>query len=86
MLVRPGTFQDNTPAEFLLGVPNIRLELLFLLPDEPLPDTLPDHDLLLNGIGYSSASRPLLERMIPWLATLATSCSQPPRACAENLA
>ena len=68
MLVRPGTFQDNTPAEFLLGVPNIRLELLFLLPDEPLPDTLPDHDLLLNGVGYSSASRPLLERMIPWLA------------------
>ena len=67
MLVRPGTFQDNTPAEFLLGVPDIRLELLFLMPDEPLPACVPEHDLLLNGIGYSSASRPLLDRMMSWL-------------------
>ncbi len=68
VLLQPGTFQENTPIEFLVEQANIRLELLFLLPEESLPERLPEHDVLLVGIGYSESSVDLLTRMIPWLA------------------
>ncbi|MBY0611486.1 MAG: hypothetical protein K2P80_04820 [Beijerinckiaceae bacterium] len=70
MLVQPGTFHDNMPIEFLLETPArpVELELLYLLPDEPLPAAVPAHDLMIVGIGYSSASEALLLRLRDWLA------------------
>lgn len=69
MLVRPGTFHDNMPIEFLLESPAqpVELELLYLLPEEALPAAVPAHDLLIVGIGYSSTSEALLLRLRDWL-------------------
>ena len=70
MLVQPGTFHDNMPIEFLLEQTTlpVQLEIFYLLPDEALPQAVPEHDLLVVGIGYSSASEALLERMSIWMA------------------
>ncbi len=67
-LMQPGTFQENTPVEFLIENTQIQLEILYILPDQPLPETIPEHDVMLVGIGYTEASKALLERMIPWVA------------------
>ncbi len=67
-LMQPGTFQENTPVEFLIENTQIQLEILYILPNAPLPETIPDHDVMLVGIGYTEAGKALLERMIPWVA------------------
>ncbi len=68
LLLQPGTFHDNTPVEFLIEQHPVQLELLYLMPDAPLPATVPEHDILFVGIGYSEPSKMLLERLVPWLA------------------
>jgi glutathione synthase/RimK-type ligase-like ATP-grasp enzyme len=68
VLMQPGTFQENTPVEFLVENTLIQLEILYILPDSPLPEIIPEHDVMLIGIGYTEASHALLERMIPWVA------------------
>jgi hypothetical protein len=67
-LMQPGTFQENTPVEFLVENSKIQLEILYILPDSPLPDTVPEHDVMMIGIGYTQISHALLVRMIPWVA------------------
>ena len=56
----PGDFMANTPLEFLLEGSDVSLDMLYLLPGEPLPDDIPEHDLAFVAIGESEASRPLL--------------------------
>lgn len=67
-LMQPGTFQENTPIEFLIENTLIQLEILYILPDSPLPKIIPEHDVMIVGIGYTEASHALLERMRPWVA------------------
>ncbi len=67
-LMQPGTFQENTPIEFLIENAQVQLEILYILPNAPLPENIPDHDVMLIGIGYTEESHALLERMIPWVA------------------
>ncbi len=69
MFVAPGEIMANVPVQFLLEGSGIRLDLLFLLPGEPLPAPVPDHDLALVGIGESDASRALLESLPAALGT-----------------
>jgi len=80
MLMQPGTFQDNTPIEFLLESSEIELELLYLDPGVALPAELPAHDLLMVGIGSSQSSRGLLESMEPWLASFGRPVLNQPSA------
>jgi glutathione synthase/RimK-type ligase-like ATP-grasp enzyme len=56
----PGDFMTNTPLEFLLEGSDVTLDLLYLLPGEPLPRDVPEHDLAFIAIGESEASQPLL--------------------------
>jgi hypothetical protein len=44
-LVSPGDLMANTPLDFLTMHADIRLDLLFVLPDQPLPPVIPDHDI-----------------------------------------
>ncbi len=67
-LMQPGTFQENTPVEFLIETTTIQLEILYILPNGPLPENIPAHDIMLVGIGYTQNSHAILERMIPWVA------------------
>ena len=44
-LVGPGDLMTNTPLDFLTNYLDVRLDLLFVLPDRPLPPVIPDHDV-----------------------------------------
>ena len=56
----PGDFMANTPLEFLLEGSDTTLDMLYVLPGEPLPREIPEHDLAFVAIGESEASQPLL--------------------------
>ncbi len=60
-LVSPGDLMTNTPLDFLTNFLNVRLDLLYLLPDRPLPSVIPDHDVAFFAIG--EVNPPELQRL-----------------------
>jgi len=60
----PGDFMVNTPVEFLLEGSAVELDLLYLVPGEPLPAFIPEHDVAFIAIAESEANRPLLQMML----------------------
>jgi glutathione synthase/RimK-type ligase-like ATP-grasp enzyme len=60
VLMGPGDFMANTPIEFLLQASNIAAHVQYLTPDQPLPDQVPDHDVLFVAIAQCDANAPLL--------------------------
>jgi hypothetical protein len=60
-LVGPGDLMTNTPLDFLTNHLNIRLDLLYILPDRPLPAVIPEHDVAFFAIG--EANPPELDRL-----------------------
>jgi hypothetical protein len=46
----PGNFLANTPLEFLLGGSSVTLDMVYVLPGQPLPHPLPEHDVALVAI------------------------------------
>lgn len=67
-LMGPGDMLDNTPLEFLIEHSDIRLDLVFLLPDQTLPEEIPEHDVVMVAIGESDKNRPLLAQAQAMLA------------------
>ncbi len=59
----PGDFMVNTPVEFLLEGSAVQLDSLYLLPGEPLPPFIPEHDVAFVAIAESEDNRPLLQFM-----------------------
>lgn len=62
-LMTAGDFMANAPLEFLVESGEIALDALYLPPGEPLPERLPDHDVLIVAIAESDQHRPLLENL-----------------------
>ncbi|MBW8076617.1 MAG: RimK family alpha-L-glutamate ligase [Gallionella sp.] len=62
-LMTPGDLMTNTPLDFLLEDSDIALDILYVAPHLPFPNTLPEHDVLIVAIGESDETRPLLERL-----------------------
>lgn len=60
VLMGPGDFMANTPIEFLLQTSDIAAQVQYVTPDLPLPEQVPDHDVLLVAIAQSDANAPLL--------------------------
>jgi hypothetical protein len=50
-LVGPGDLMTNTPLDFLTNHLNVRLDLLYVLPDHKLPPVIPDHDVAFFALG-----------------------------------
>ena len=50
-LSAPGDLMVNTPLDFITNEIDVRLDLLYLLPDQPLPRAIPDHDVAFFAIG-----------------------------------
>ncbi|MEA2737160.1 MAG: hypothetical protein QOH05_467 [Acetobacteraceae bacterium] len=50
-VVGPGDLMANTPLDFLTNHLNVRLDLLYVLPDCPLPPVIPDHDVAFFALG-----------------------------------
>jgi hypothetical protein len=64
----PGDISSNTPIDFLLQGSNSILYSLYMVPGQPLPDPLPDHDIAIVIVGESDRVRPILaqiEDLIP---------------------
>lgn len=62
-IMAPGDLMTNAPLAFLTQGSQVTLRMLYLLPGEPLPTQLPEHDLAYIAISESSASRGLLEQL-----------------------
>lgn len=62
-LMGAGDMTDNTPLDYLIEDADIRLDMLFILPDQPLPDVIPDHDVAIVALGESSKNLATLSRM-----------------------
>jgi hypothetical protein len=62
-LMTSGDLMANTPLDFLLGDSDIALDMLYVGAHLPIPDTLPDHDVLFIAISESDETRPLLEKL-----------------------
>jgi glutathione synthase/RimK-type ligase-like ATP-grasp enzyme len=60
VIMGPGDLMANTPIEFLVEDSDVELQLLYLTADGPLPESVPDHDVMLVGVGESDANQPLL--------------------------
>ncbi len=62
-LMAPGDFMANTPLEFLLEQSDIALDALYLTPERPLPEALPEHDVAFVAVAESDANLPLLQML-----------------------
>jgi hypothetical protein len=78
----PGNFMANTPLEFLVSGSEIGLETLYLMPGEPLPQSLPPHDVLFGHrrIGLRRTCWP--SWAAPWTAGIRRCSTTPCTRCA----
>ena len=87
-MMAPGDMLDNTPIEFIVDSSDIRLDVLYLLPGQELPDLIPDHDLVMVAIGDSDKNKPLLLGLDNWLTNWPRSVLNQPmkiRNCAREM-
>ncbi len=56
----PGDLAQNNALEFLVEGSDIRLDMLYVRPGQPLPATLPEHDLAMVAVCETDGNRPLL--------------------------
>jgi len=59
----PGNFLANTPLEFLLCGSNVTLDMVYVLPGQPLPQPLPEHDVALVAITELEENQALLREI-----------------------
>jgi hypothetical protein len=62
-IMAPGDLMANAPLPFLFENSDIALEMLYLMPGEPLPDQLPAHDVAFIAISDSSQMHDLLAQL-----------------------
>jgi hypothetical protein len=60
-LVGPGDLMVNTPLDFITNAIGVRLDLLYVLPDRPLPAVIPEHDVAF--FAQSEADPETLDRL-----------------------
>jgi hypothetical protein len=63
-LATPGDLMVNTPLDFITRFLNVRLDLLYLLPNAALPKDIPDHDIAFVA---SSAADPVILARLKYL-------------------
>ncbi len=63
LFVAPGDIATNVPVSFLLMHSDVTLDVVYLLPGQPLPDHLPEHDLAMVGMCESDANAEFLDQM-----------------------
>ena len=62
-IMGPGDLMANTPIECLLEGTDVALDIVYVTRECALPDTLPDHDVLMVCVGENDDNRPLLDRL-----------------------
>ena len=72
-LLSPGDLTENNVVEFLVEGSDIVLDMLYVGPGIPLPERLPEHDVVMVAVSESDRNRPLLK----YIEGLVQSWSQP---------
>lgn len=67
-LMGPGDMTGNTPLDFVVDRIPVRLDLLFMNPDDDWPPEVPEHDVLMVAICASARNAPLLAHVQRLLA------------------
>lgn len=62
-LMAPGDLMVNAPLPFLMEDSDIALTMLYLVPGEPLPERLPEHDVAFVAISETTQTHDLLEQL-----------------------
>lgn len=62
-LMTSGDAMENTQLDYLIEGSDIQLDLMYILPDQPLPTIIPEHDVAIVALCDSEKTRPLLERI-----------------------
>ena len=60
-LMAPGDLMANTPIECLLESGDVSLDMLYIAPWLPLPETVPDHDVLFVAAGEPDSNQHTLD-------------------------
>jgi hypothetical protein len=63
-LVAPGDFTNNAQLEFILDGGDVGLDVLYLVPGQPLPAALPEHDVAFCAVNESDENLPILQRLV----------------------
>lgn len=63
VLMSAGDMTAVTPVDCLVEQSDVELQMLYVQPGRPLPDKLPEHDLVFVAIGECAPNRPLLEQI-----------------------
>lgn len=63
-IMGPGDLMTNTPVDFLTASLSVRLDLLYIQPDRPLPSVVPDHDVAIFALGEAD---PAMLARLRWL-------------------
>ena len=58
-----GHYLANMPIEFLLDGSGINLDMVFVAADLPLPQPLPDHDIVFVAVAESEENQPVLRTL-----------------------
>jgi hypothetical protein len=59
----PGHYLANMPIEFLLDGSGVTLDMVFVVPGLPMPQPLPDHDVVFVAIAESDENQSLLREL-----------------------
>jgi glutathione synthase/RimK-type ligase-like ATP-grasp enzyme len=62
-VMAPGDLMVNTPLDFLTAHLDVRLDLLFVVPGQPLPAFVPEHDIAFFAVSESDPAA--LRRLAP---------------------
>ncbi|MDD5297098.1 MAG: pyridoxal-dependent decarboxylase [Rhodocyclaceae bacterium] len=62
-LMAPGDLSANMPLEALLENSDVDLDMLYLLPGQPMPEMVPDHDVAIVAMSESEANCGLLKEL-----------------------
>jgi hypothetical protein len=77
-LVAPGDFMNNAQLEFILDGSDIGLDVLYLVPGQPLPSVLPQHDVAFCAVNESNENLPVLNRLSQLLPAWPRPVLNPP--------
>ena len=80
-LVAPGNLMVNTPLDFITAHLDVQLDLLFVLPGERLPPTVPEHDVAFFAVSESDPAA--LDRLRPLFARWPRPALNDPAAVAR---
>jgi hypothetical protein len=58
-----GDYLANMPIEFLLDGSDISLDIVFVAPDRPLPQSLPEHDVAFVAVAESDENQAVLRKL-----------------------